>query len=59
MNESDKEIHFKQCCSWLKTHESIHFGKAVINLCEDLIAADGKITPQEKHYMQLANSILI
>ena len=57
-NEDDRLKGFETSCQWLKANESVHFSKAVLQLCWDMVNADGIVTDEERKYIQSAQHIL-
>lgn len=57
-SENDRLKGFEGSCHWLKANESVHFTKAVLQLCWDMVNADGIVTTEEQKYIQSAQSIL-
>jgi uncharacterized tellurite resistance protein B-like protein len=57
-SENDRLKGFEASCHWLKANESIHFTKAVLQLCWDMVNADGIVTTEEQKYIQSAQTIL-
>lgn len=57
-SETERLSSFEASCHWLKNNESIHFTKAVLQLCWDMINADGFVSKEEQKYIQSALNIL-
>ncbi|MFM7824115.1 MAG: hypothetical protein ACKPB3_10120, partial [Bacteroidota bacterium] len=49
---------FRNSCEWLKANESASFTKAALQLCNDIVYADGTMSEKERKLMSVANSIL-
>ncbi len=58
MDPDDRTACFREAAEWLNSHESAQFTRAILQLCIDMVRADGVVTDAEQHLIDVALPVL-